>query len=362
VLAALVVGPLLAELGLRWLLFSPSDLAAKLGRSVRDPALFVPPNLLPDYWKIDRAIGLAAGLDRHPRFDVRIGWRSENMHPDTLQLVERPTLDGRRPVLLFGASFVACKRPGDRCWEQVFEEESALAERYQLFNYGVWGHGADQTWLLLQEVLDEWQALDPVVVLGFVADSDLYRAALPIYIWPKPRFEVDEQSELQRIDPPAWTASNFLEKDPVSFDSYAWRALEMRFWGGSRAELEQRYGQRELEAEGAKISRVILRELHADLERRGLDHFGLFFHSRLTFHRPGVARQFVQQARKLLGPEGLPLVSLEPELLPGARDPTLHYGEWFHSTGQGQGHPTDAARSAWLPALERGLRGSFLDG
>ncbi|MHC4376187.1 MAG: hypothetical protein ACYS26_06280 [Planctomycetota bacterium] len=356
-LAALVLGPFLAEFGLRWSLFSSSDLAASLGAPLRDPALFVPPNLLPDYWKIERRIGLTTGLDRHPRFDARIGWRSENQHPETLQLVKRAPLDGRRPVLLFGASFVACKRPEDRCWEELFESESELSERFQLFNYGVWGHGADQTWILMQEVLDEWEHLDPIVVLGIVAESDLYRAALPIYIWPKPRFELGSDGSLVRLDPPGWTATKFLRHDPVSFNSYAWRALEMRFGKGSREELEQRFGQNEIENEGARISRVILTELHADLERRGLEHFGLFFHSRLTFFRPGQVRGFFEQARRLLGEDGLPLVSLEPELAHAADQHARLKREWFHPSGLGQGHPTDAARLAWLPALERGLRG-----
>ena len=319
--------------------------------------MFVPPNLLPDYWKIDRRIQLADGLDQHPRFDARIGWRSENQDPETLQLAERAPLDGRRPVLLFGASFVACKYPEDRCWEEIFESESALSAEFQLFNYGVWGHGADQTWILMQEVLDEWQHLNPVVVLGFCAESDLYRAASPIYIWPKPRFELGADGSLVRVDPPGWTATEFLQKEPVSFDSYAWRALSMNFGNPSRAELEERFGQTEMRAEGARISRVILTELHEDLERRGLEHFGVFFHSRLKFNRAAHVRGFFKQARRLLGPDGLPLVSLAPELERAVAEQARLSEEWFHASGLGQGHPTDAARVAWLPALERGLLG-----
>lgn len=358
VLLALASGPFLAEFGLRWLLFSSHPLAVQWGGVLRDPAYFVPPNLLPDYWRIDRRIGLSMGVNEHPRFDERIGWRGPHLDAETLQPTEFLPLEGRRPVLLFGASFVAC-REGHVCWETIFEDQSELAEDYVLINCGVWGHGADQTWILLEEIIERWQPLDPVVVLGFVAESDLFRPALPIYIWPKPRFIEGSSGELVRVDPPGWTAKEFLAKDPVSFRSYGWRAIEVNLAGLSRSELEERYGRDVLAKTGVQLSKRILRRLHLGLEQRGLEHFTVFFHSRLNFHRKAKCTQFFASASGMLGSQHSPLVSLVPELAPAFGQADTYLPQWFIDSGPGQGHPTEAARRAWLPALERGLRREY---
>lgn len=372
VLLALLAGPLLGEATLRWLLFSTDPVATRLGAGLRRPEYFAPPGMLPEYWKLHMRFHAAEGSTHHPQLDERIGWGSPALDPETLLPIELPDLSERRPILWFGASYVACSAASGACWEELFEEHSPLAEDHVLINYGVWGHGVDQTLLLMREVLDDWVAHDPIVVLGFVAETDLYRPALSAFGWPKPRFELNDAGELERVDPASWHFEEYLDLDPVGIPSYAWRALDINALGHSEMELRQRYGQHRVEIEGLQLSCRLLWEIHRELRDRDLDHFGFFFHTPGNTRQPEACQAFYDEACSWLAGAGPPMINLAPLLsgeLPRGGAPSTaapgvppDFDAWFLNEGPDRGHLTEAARRAILPLLEQGIRDQYAEG
>ncbi len=356
VLLALCAGPLLGEAALRWLLFSSDPIAQWLGADLRRPEHFAPPGSLPEYWKLHMRLRANAGETVHPHVDARIGWRRPDLDPETLLPDPWPDFGGRRPVLWFGASFVACSGHSGACWDEIFDEHSALADDFALINYGVWGHGIDQTLLLLREVLDAWAPYDPVVALGFVAETDLYRPALSVFGWPKPRFALSDAGELVRVDPPAWTFDEYLAQEPIGIPSYAWRAIDLHLRGHDALELRRRYGLHRYELEGLQLSCLLLQEIHRELERRDLEHFGIFFHTAENSRHPGACQAFYDTARSWLAGAGPPMVSLAPLLAADGPGGAPDLDAWFLESGPDSGHLTETGRRALLPLLDQGLR------
>ncbi|MHC4375952.1 MAG: hypothetical protein ACYS26_05075 [Planctomycetota bacterium] len=358
-LLALLAGPLLAEATLRWLLFSPDPLGTYLGAGLRRPEYFAPPGALPEYWKLHMRFHADAGVTCHPQADERIGWGRPDLDPVTLLPKRLPSFEGRRPVLWFGASFVACSAQSGACWETLFERHSELARDHVLINYGIWGHGIDQTLLLLREVLDPWAEHDPIVVLGFVAETDLYRPTLSAFGWPKPRFELSDDGQLQRVDPPAWNFDEYLDQDPVGITSYAWRALDINLLGRSDLELRQRYGLHRYELQGLQLSCLLLREIHRELRDRDLDHFGMFFHTEGSARSPEACQGFFDTAQEWLAGAGPPMVNLTPALAGAEPHAPADLETWFLRGGVDNGHLTETARRSLLPLLEQGIRAQY---
>lgn len=356
---SLLAGPLLGEGCLRWLLFSPDPLATCLGAELRKPEYFALPGPLPEYWKLHMRFHAASGATTHPQVDERIGWSRPDLDPQSLLPLDPPSLDGRRPVLCFGASFVACSAASGACWESLFEEHSDLARDHVLVNYGVWGHGVDQTLLLMREVLDAWAPHDPIVAFGFVAETDLYRQVLSAFGWPKPRFEVSDAGHLKRIDPPSWVFDEYLEADPVGITSYAWRAIDINLRGHSNVDLRRRYQQHHFELRSLELSCVLLQEMHRDLEHRGLDHFGIFFHTQEASRNPEACQAFFDTANLWLSGKGPPLINMTPALPPVDSAASSDLSDWYLSGGTDNGHLTELARHQLLPLFEQGIRRQY---
>ena len=189
-LLCLLAGPLLAEGVLRFLLFGQQD----FGSELRDAGRFARPGLEEAYYKLDRLFQ-GAPLDRSHRFyDPRLGWLKEEIDPATYGHSDlEGDADPRRLVLLYGASFAACKTEAEACWAQLVES-SPLGERFRLVNYGVHAFGLDQMLLLIRASIDAHADRDPLIVVMPVVPGDLSRARLELFSWLKPKFELDEGS------------------------------------------------------------------------------------------------------------------------------------------------------------------------
>src|SRR5688500_14114031 len=193
-LLTIPVGLCLAEGLLRWLLFSPSVLAARLGAGLRQPGLYVAGLNSDDFMKLnalfllDRRASDSMSRDEPVPFpDAEVGWLKADIDPGTYRHAEEGGIEGRGPVLLLGSSYGACAGHDGACFEQLLAA-SDLGARFALLNYAVSGHGVDQSLLLLRKCLDHQAELDPLVVLALVVESDLERATLSFFSRPKPRF------------------------------------------------------------------------------------------------------------------------------------------------------------------------------
>ena len=277
-LAALIGSLLLVELGLRFVLFSTHPRVARFGvaSGLRRPELFADPVYDDAYWKLQRWI-LGKGDQRFSdpnQPDPLLGWRSPGILED-YDHVRHDVLRGRRPVLLFGASFAA------KYFGTAFAQ-SELAGRYCLLNYAVGGYGVDQVFLLLRECLDHFVDEDPIVVIGLVGSEDWDRAMLSIRGWPKPCAELRDDGTLAFPDDPVLPTRAYLEQNPVGIASYALRALQRNVLPQSWSEAD---GERMAIASGRRIE-AFVRTIHAELSDRGTPYFHLVFHTRKEVLHP----------------------------------------------------------------------------
>lgn len=352
-LCALIIGPFLAEALLRWLLFSPSSLAGRLGARLRDPSLFVAsPNsddhskllLLFTYgWRLQHGIP--------PFADPEVGWLQAEIDPETYRHAAEEKIAGRRPVLLYGSSFAGCVGHEGGCFEQLLES-SELGRRFCLLNYAVSGHGVDQSLLLLGKSRDLYAALEPVVVLAFVLESDMDRATLSFFTRPKPRFR--PQGGTFVLEPPGeLDILTYLERHPPSIRSYFWRYLQN---GVGAIPLETR---RRWEGEPARrevlpaLSGFLLREFTRECSERGLEHFVLLFHTKWALGSPSL--QGERDAHALMEQLGLPWVDSRADVERRLAERSCTLEELYGTTS----HPSALGTAVLFEALSRGLRGEF---
>jgi hypothetical protein len=348
---ALLVGPFLAEGLLRWLLFSSSALAGRLGARLRDPGLYVAVPNSDDHTKLFLLFRLGERM-RHgipPYADPEVGWLKAEIDPATYRHSDDGELAGRRPVLFYGSSFAACAGHEDECFEELLED-SELGRSFHLLNYAVSGHGVDQSLLLLRKSLDRHAALEPVVVLAFVLESDMDRATLTFFTRPKPRFRSMDDAFV--LEPPdELDVLAFLERHPPSIQSYFWRYLAggvfpletRRRWEGEPARRE------ELQA----LSGFLLREFGRECTDRALEHFVLLFHTRQALE--AAPRQGEREAHALMGELGLSWVDSRADVERALARPNRTLEELYGETS----HPSGLGIAVLFEALARGLRGEF---
>lgn len=349
-LLAFLAGPFLAEGLLRWLLFSPSSLAERFGARFREPSLYVASPNSVDQSKLLLLFGF--GRERQdgvpPFADPEVGWIKADIDPKTYRHAAEGELAGRRPVLLYGSSFAACAGHQDGCYEQLLEG-SELGRRYRLLNYAVSGHGLDQSLLLLRKSLGLYEALDPVVVLAFVLESDLLRAMHPFFTRPKPRFRPQGDAFVLEL-PDELDVMAYLERHPPSIRSYSWRYLlngvgvlpleVRRRWEGEPASYE------ELEALGG----FLLREFERECSDRGLERLVLLFHTKWAL---GTAPPLGERAtRALLSELSLPCVDSRAVVEQALEERACTVEDLF---GPGN-HPNGLGTAVLFEALARGLR------
>ncbi len=354
-LLALLAGPLLAEGILRWLLFSDSDLARRLGAKYRDPSLFaygtdapefsglsylfVPPG---DHW---------SPVQPHPD----LGWVGSAIDPETLGHAEPDRVGARTPVLFYGSSFARCSVLDD-CFEDLLETSEA-GRRFGLLNYAVPAYGLDQMLVLLRRTVGSHAADGPVVVLAFVLESDLGRCLTSFFCAPKPRFERRGRG-YELVQPDELDPGLFLERHPP-VSSYLARYLvhgagllpagRERALAGEDARVEER----------RRLWKYLLGGTCADLHRRGIRFFVLLFHPEGTFRREWIHADadlllaFLDQTR-------IPYVDsktdVERAVQQGARLEDL-----FQPEGPAKGHPTALGTQILFGALLRGLEGHYDD-
>jgi hypothetical protein len=95
--------------------------------------------------------------------------------------------------------------------------------------------------------------------------------------WPKPRLEIVGDRLVTR-GPVSLSTREYLEKNPVSIQSYLWNLF---LYSPSRFLLKERLGwrgARRITAEKRVLNRRILEEIEHELSSRNIEHFFLVFH------------------------------------------------------------------------------------
>ena len=347
---ALLAGPFLAEGMLRWLLFSQSALAERLGARLREPSLFVASPNTDDYTTLFARFALGARLQPGipPYADPELGWIGAEIDPRTYRHAAEERIAGRRPVLLYGSSFAGCAGHERGCFEELLED-SELGERYGLLNYSVSGHGVDQNLLLLRKSVDLYAARDPVVVLAFVLESDMDRATLSYFTRPKPRFRARDDGEFVLEPPDGLDLADYLERHPPSIRSYFWRYLVNSAVGPSLETRKRWEGELERRAELEAVSEFLLREFGRECSARGLEHFVLLFHTRAVLATPPQPGEL--EAHALMDELGLPWIDSREDVERALAQRSSSLEELYGTSS----HPSALGTAVLFEALERGL-------
>jgi hypothetical protein len=311
-----------SEVGLRFLLFHPSDLARKLGGGFRRPERYADPLSEDAYWKLRYLFTDPTARAESP------------VEPDPVRDID---LRGRRPVLLFGDSFADCGTPPSRCFEGVLAR-SQLADRFCLVNYGVAEHGLDQELLLLKQSIDRWKDLDPIVVLGVPVGDALYRCSLAFTEGPKPRLSV-EGGELAVELPQELDPELFIVRHPIGIRSYLWRLLA-RPWCGNDGPREQ----------VAPLVAKILEEMHEELRARSIPHFAL------AFETDGTSDWAAALVETTAAHLELPLVHTRPFL---AAANATGSGDLVTTRNRFEACYTELGNLVAFEALRQGIEGRF---
>lgn len=354
---AALAGPLLAELGLRWLLFGDGDGLSGLRSALRQPELYADSRQDEDYWKLRWRWTPPAERRPAPVFDPDLGWVYRMIAPGTYAHRDERHLGGRRPLLLFGASFAGCETEKSDCF-QGLSERSELAEEFCVLNYGIGGYGFDQMVLLMERVLDRFADRDPLVVFAPVVDTDLERSLMSFRSWPKACLRLEEGA-LVPGPPVAEDVDALLAAHPPAISSYAWRLF---LYGTPLvpAALQRRLSGEEARcAELERLVDALVVRLHDDLDARGIPHFFLLFHSRgaVRPERPAAWQEvaLVQALRRA----GVPWVTSLPRLRAAAEERACPTDSFYFLEGKSENHLNVEGNRIVFQALLDGVRGRF---
>ncbi len=349
----LVLGAFLLEFGMRWMIFSDSALARRLGWKLRDASNFADPNLQDDHWKLQYLFLPTDKQGPAETADPECGWTGSRVRPGTYEYKDAAHVGDRRPVLLYGDSFAACNTEPELCFESLLER-SDLSDRYALVNYGAGGYGVDQVYLLLSRTIDQWKDKNPIVVISFLVDNDFDRNALSFRCWPKPRFTL-AGGELVSNGPVDTDPDRFLREHPFSIGSYL-----LRFLAYNRRVLPERvrwYLRRDHVRDPltVELGRKILEQMHVDLAARGLEHFFLSFHGAAGIRQlEGIrwADELVESASKDLG---VPLVETRPYFLAAADGDVERALGFIGGSAKLEGHYNELGNRVAFEALRSGI-------
>ena len=359
-LLALLAGALLlAEIGLRQVIFSQTPSVRSLAWRVRSEGNFTDELVDDDFWKL-RWLFRPAGQEQayYPHHEV-LGWTSGAFDPETFEHRDEGKLRGRRPVLLFGDSFAHCVTEFGTCWQDLLER-SPLSDRFRLLNYGVRGYGFDQSVLLMSSVLARFAGQEPVVILSVMVDDDLDRSALTLRDWPKPHFSLTEDGGLKLDGPVPEGMDEVVSRNPPAIRSYLWRYL---IWGSSWVPdtlAEPFRGRSARVAATQELNRRLIDRATGELEASGVDGFFLLFHAA----RFAPEKEHAWQERFMieeLAARGAPMKLTRPLLSAAAwaADRTLE--SYYIPLGNDADHLNVGGNQVTFEAIERGLQGVFDD-
>jgi hypothetical protein len=353
---ALFLGLLAPEVILRFLIFSDSDLARTRGAGLREPANFAEARLDDEFWRLNWKLqGKKSGTGPLPSHEL-LGWTGHTLDAESLLPRLAEPLEGRRPVLLYGASYASCVVPAEDCFQGLMAA-SDLAGKYVLHNLGVGGYGIDQILLLMQATLDHYKGQNPIVIVMPVLDSDFNRASLSFRSRPKPRFR-QIRGKLQPIEPVFMGGPDaYLESHGVGITSYVWNYLTHGANLLPRAWKIQLQGREQRFQEQGNLVNAILDQMHVELKARELDSFFVLCTSPRGLPPNGldamerrVVRRFLMNGEAFLSSREFIEAALEAG--------PLGMSELFITRGTvGRNHPTAEGNKVLFKAIRAGLAG-----
>ncbi len=351
--AGLVLALLLGEGVLRFLLFSETRLALKLGARLRHMELFTD-SMDDDYWKLQSLFNRSL-VTKPPNPSPLVGWTG-NVDPQTFGNPDEATLAGRTPVLFYGDSNAQCMTSPADCFQGQMER-SEFASRYALLNYGVGGYGLDQIQRLLSASIDRYVDQHPIVIVSFMVDDDLERSMLSFRCWPRPRYHVKD-GRLVEPDPVDTDTGHFLQENPPSITSYFYRLVRSTWH-----EFDfDRVDDAERMAERRALNRLVLERIRDDLERRHLRYFFLVFQMEGHFLGANVSKWSQAVFDEFAAEHNVPFVATGPFVTAATDSRADGIGELIgRNDPMLMNHLNPAGNRLVFEAIRQGLEGRFGD-
>ncbi len=327
------------------------------GKRWRIPELYSDRWSDPFYFQLLKQFTNEPGTLPDRLFDPRLGWVNDEMNPAGFVDPHEDVLGARRPVLLFGDSYIRCMTDEANCFEG-WMHRSPYRETHKVFNYGVRAYGIDQIATLTMLALQHWRDRKPIVAIGIYMEEDLDRAYLDYRGWPKPYYTLGEKGQLLSSGPPP-TTQKYEHDHPMWQHSLAWGwVLHGMHWlpTGITRWLG---GADKIEEQKKRLSAAILLRLEQSLQAMGVEHFYVLF--------PGI-----QECADLkpsdwqenflidwLDGHELPYVNIKRDLLRASLEESRHPAEYFGLYGPLSEHLTPDGNEIAFRGLLRGIDHDF---
>lgn len=351
-LAAVLAGPLLAEVWLRHMIFRASE----PGDEVRDARRYADPSSDDDYYKLQHVLADPSSRRPIPIFDPIMGWLGDVIEPGTYTHRNEASLAERRPVLMYGASYARCVAR-TACFQQILEE-SELADRYAMLNYAIGNAGFDQMVLMLQHSIDHYAGRNPVVVIGAVLDTDFDRCMVSFRGWPKPHFSLTDDGGVRWDGPVIEGADAFIEQHPIGIRSYLWSSLVHGEWL-PRSWRDTLSGRDEKQALKKELVSGLVTMLQGELEGRDLDHFFVLFSSAYAADPEAPVTWQEEFVTGLFDERGVPYILVRKLLIEQAAKDGRDTDDYYFHEGIAENHLTEEGNRIAFEAVRRGLDGNF---
>jgi hypothetical protein len=271
---SLVISFIIAEIGLRFILFSNIPFLTDLSivTELRQPQRYADALSEEEFAKLScRLSKEECGQNKvHPL----LGW-THNFSPDNYLHDKKEFIGTRRPVLLYGDSFAYCMGK-QTCFQDILNTDKEFSKDHYLLNYGVTAYGLDQIYLLFHKSVDHYD--NPFVVFSFFT-KDIDRSIVSFFSGQKPRFRV-ENNMLKFEKPLMIEPDTFYSKNPPQIKSYLYRLILHTRASNylprnlvSFLKKDNYYRQKKI-----KLNEKIILEVVKELRAKELDYVFLIFH------------------------------------------------------------------------------------
>lgn len=200
-----------------------------------------------------------------------LGWTGK-FNPENLNHNDSAKVKGKRPILLFGDSFVFCE-DGITCFEDYINGDSTLNKNYWLLNYGARGYGVDQMSVLFDSLIDKFN--NPFVVFSIMPD-DINRNLLSIRTGQKPFYQLHKDSLILKGIPIDSVPAHFFNHNPPEIKSY----LLNRFLYSNLNIWKKNYGlDHRVREKVIRLNSAILHKVTDKIKSKNLDCVFLIYQS-----------------------------------------------------------------------------------
>lgn len=237
-----------------------------------------------DYWKLQYIFEKAA--PGHP--DLLLGWVKPEVTLGTYDHAMAKYIGSKTPVLLYGDSFAHCVTSQLDCFNGILNNNQEFSRKYYLINYGIYGYGLDQIYLLFKQTVDKYR--EPIVIISLL-DSDLDRSILTVRDGQKPYFVVSGEDLNLRGVPIDMDPKHYHSMHPPEILSYIGRSWKRVLIDKIVSNI---WEESEITMKKKKLNKLILMKIYEELRARKIKYFFLVFEKPADiFHPPGWRVRFL---------------------------------------------------------------------